>query len=815
MKHKELNYTQLKRKCTLEEFDFKTTDELNAEYSIIGQKRAVEAMEFGLNIKMKGYNIYMSGPSGTGKTTYAKNIAKKFAQNEKIPYDWCYVYNFNDSRKPTALRLEHGDGKAFRDDMKELIALLKVEIPKVFSDEDYESQKDEIINSYEEKRDSLMKDMSANAKENGFSVKTTSSGVYFMPIIDGVSLSEDEFENLPDEQKDEIIKKSDVVQNKASDIMREMKDYERKAKKDIDDLDYKVGMFTIDPYITELHEKYKQYEKVIKYLNDVKEDILENIQDFIADDEPEEDENVSAIIPLLTKKSVEDITDKYEVNLLVDNSETVGAPVIVDFNPTYYNLIGEIEYDTEFGNMTTDYKKIKSGLFHQANGGYLILQAQDLMSNAQAWEALKRVIRTKQITIESLRDQLGGLTVATLKPEPIPVDVKVIIIGNSYIYDILYEYEEDFRKLFKIRADFDSEMDFSYENIKSLAKYIKGFSEREDTIPFDISAVSKIVEYSSRVAESQNKLTTRFNQIVEILCESVTWAKIENSDIVTVDHVMKAIYEKINRSNMYEKKMDEIIEQNIIMIDTEGKKVGQINGLAVLDTGDYTFGKPTRITATTYSGRSGIVNIEKEASLSGSIHDKGVQVITGYLGQTYAQKYPLSLSCRLCFEQNYNGVDGDSASSTELYVILSSLSEIPINQEIAVTGSINQFGEIQAIGGVTYKIEGFFDLCKSRGFTGNQGVIIPYQNISDLVLKDEVIEQVRDGKFHIYPIKNVVEGIEILTGTSYEYVHKRVENKLKRFYKNSIGEIKNIDSKKRVNNKFFKKKTKRKNCSDN
>lgn len=787
MKHEELNYKKLKRVCTLEEFDFNNTDELEAKHSIIGQQKAVKAMEFGLSIKMKGYNIYMSGPSGTGKTTYAKEIAKRFAKNEAVPYDWCYVYNFDDSRKPTALRFKPGEGKEFKDDMKELVEMLNVEIPKVFSDDDYENQKSEIIDSYEQQRDALMKDMSDKAKEYGFGVKTTNSGVYFMPIIDGVSLNEEEFENLPEEQKEEILKKSDVVQDAAQDIMKELKGYEKEAKKEINDLDYKVGMFTIGPYITELQEKYKEYDKVIRYLNQVKEDILENIHDFIEEDDEEEDENVAALMPLLGKKPCVETTDKYGVNLLVDNSKTKGAPVIVDFNPTYYNLIGEIEYDTEFGNMTTDYKKIKSGLFHQANGGYLILQAQDLMANAQAWEALKRVIRTKEITIESLRDQLGGLTVSTLKPEPIPVDVKVIVIGSNYIYNILYEYEEDFQKLFKIRADFDSEMDFNYENIKSLAKYIKGFSEREKTMPFDISAVSKIVEYSSRVAESQNKLTTRFNQIVEILCESATWAKLENSKIITVNHVMKAIYEKIARSNMYEQKMDEIIEQNIIMIDTVGKKVGQINGLAVLDTGDYTFGKPTRITATTYAGRSGIVNIEKEAELSGSIHDKGVQVISGYLGQTYAQEYPLSLSCRLCFEQNYNGVDGDSASSTELYVILSSLSEVPINQEIAVTGSINQFGEIQAIGGVTYKIEGFYDLCKLRGLTGNQGVIIPYQNVSDLVLKDEVIQSVKEGKFHIYPIKHINEGIEILTDTAYKQIHSKVLEKLKKFYKASLG----------------------------
>lgn len=791
--HKKLDYTQLKNKCILNDIHI-TANEEEPELTIIGQKRAVKAMEFGLSIKMKGYNIYMSGPSGTGKTTYAKAIAQKFAKDEPIPYDWCYVYNFKDSRRPSALRFNHGEGKEFRDDMKELVELLNIEIPKVFSNQDYESQKDEIISSYEEKRDILMKDMTDDAKEHGFGVKTTNSGLYFMPIIDGVTLNEEEFENLAEDEKNEILDRSEAIKDKASDIMREMKEFERKAKKEIYDLDYKIGMFTIGPHITALQEKYSSYDRVIQYIADVQEDILENIHDFI-EQEPEEEENMAAFLPFLTKKSV-DVTEKYEVNLLVDNSNTKGAPVIVDFNPTYYNLVGEIEYDTEFGNMITDYKKIKPGLFHQANGGYLILQAQDIMANGQAWEALMRIIRTKEITIDSLRDQLGGLTLSTLKPEPIPIDVKVIVIGSSYIYNILYEYEEDFQKLFKIRADFDYEMDYNAENIRNLAQYIKDFSKREKTAPFDIGAVSKVIEYASRVAENQNKLTTRFNKIVELLCESATWAKLENASMVTLEHVRKAIYEKINRSDMYEEKMNEVIEKNIIMIDTIGKKVGQINGLAVLDVGDYTFGMPTRITATTYTGRSGIVNIEKEADLSGSIHDKGVQVITGYLGQTYAQEYPLSLSCRICFEQNYNGVDGDSASSTELYAILSSLSEIPLNQQIAVTGSINQFGQIQAIGGVTHKIEGFFDLCKARGFTGNQGVIIPYQNISDLVLKNDVIEAVKEGKFSIYPIEHIDEGIEILTGVDYEQVNMKVLNKLKHFYKSSIGDI-NVGNRKR------------------
>ena len=483
----------------------------------------------------------------------------------------------------------------------------------------------------------------------------------------------------------------------------------------------------------------------------------------------------------------------------MDNSETKGAPVIVDFNPTYYNLVGEVEYDSEFGNLTTDFMKIKGGLFHKANGGYLIVQAQDILTNVQAWEAVRRVIKTKEISMESLREQLGAVAMPTLKPEPIPVNIKVIMIGSSYYYEMLNEYDEEFQKLFKIRADFDYEMPRTQKNIMDMAKFIHDFSVKEKTGPFDASAVAKVVELSSRMAQRQDKLSTRFNQIVEILCEAATWAHLQQDSMITAGHVQKAIDEKEQRLKLYEEKLDEMLEEGVVMIDTSGSKVGQINGLAVLDMGSYEFGNPSRITATTYIGMSGIVNIEKEADMSGSTHNKGVQIITGYLGQKYAQEFPLSMSCRICFEQNYGGIDGDSASSTELYCILSSLSELPINQELAVTGSVNQRGEIQAIGGVTYKIEGFFDLCRKRGLTGSQGVIIPISNVKDLVLKDEVVEAVKNGVFHIYPIHTIDEGIELLTGVeagtideSGRYpihtVHGKVMKKLKEYYHKAMGD---------------------------
>lgn len=796
-KHLELDYTQLKRSCSPEEFSFRTTQEIPPLEGIIGQERAVQALDFGLAVKMKGYNIYMSGPSGTGKTTYARASTEKLAATEPVPSDWCYVYNFQNPRCPLALRFEAGLGKQFKEDMEELVQLLKIELQKVFRADDYEKQKSELLHSFDEERGALMDDMSAMAGEYDFQVKTTNSGIYFMPLVEGKAVGEEEYDNLAEDVKADIEKKSQTVQEKAGSIMRDIRELDKASKKRVEQLDYKVGMFAIGHHIGAVQEKYQEYERVIAYINAMQEDVLENISQFFEEEE-ESDEALASLLPMFSKKPAEDVTLKYKVNLIVDHSETKGAPVVVTFNPTYYNLVGEVEYDSEFGNLTTDFMKIKGGLFHKANGGYLIVQAQDILSAPQAWEALRRVIKTKEINMDSVREQLGAVVAPTLKPEPIAADIKVIMIGSNYYYETLSQYDDEFDKFFKIKADFDYEMPGTEENIWKIARFIKGFVEREKTMEFDVSAVCSIVEYSFRAAERQDKLSTRFNHLAEILCEAVTWAKLEGAETVTAEHIRKTVYEKEQRMNLYEEKLDEMLADDVIMIDTQGSEIGQINGLAVLDMGNYVFGNPTRITATTYVGKSGIVNIEKEARMSGQTHDKGVQIISGFLGQTYAQNFPLSLSCRVCFEQNYNGIDGDSASSTELYCILSSLAELPIRQDLAVTGSVNQKGEIQAIGGVTYKIEGFFDLCWKRGLTGEQGVIIPVANVRELVLKDEVVEAVKCGTFHIYPISHIDEGIELLmsmpagkknkNGTfPVNSVHGKVMKKLRAFDKASQG----------------------------
>ncbi len=799
MQVKELKHTQLNNFCDEETLGFKTTDDLEPITGIIGQDRAVEAFNFGLQVKNKGYNIYMAGPSGVGKTTYACLSCKETAAKEKAPNDWCYVYNFTNPRSPLALSFAPGVGKQFKDDMNELVVIFESEIQKAFSTEVYEKQKSETMKAFDEKNDELMKKMTEIAQEHGFTIKSTNAGIYFMPVVDGEPISEESYEKLTEEIKEKINKSSLTVQDLAASVMRDIKENEKESTKAVDDLDYKVGMFAIGHHINSFQEKYKDYERVLKYIEAVQEDVLENISQFVPSETDDEDIPPSLLPFLSSKKTTEDITLKYKVNLIVNNSDAKGAPVVVDFNPTYYNLMGEIEYDNEFGNLTTDFMKIKAGLCHKANGGYLILQAHDVLSNPQAWESLRRVLKTKEISMESIKEQLSGVPAPTLRPEPIPFDVKVIMIGSSFYYEVLREYEEDFDKYFKVLADFDYEMDRNNDSIKEFSRFVCSYAKKEKLLPFDAGAVARIVEYASRLVESQNKISTRFNKISEILCEAETWAKIDEDIVVTQEHVKKAIEKKKIRLRMYEEKLDEMLDEGVIMIDTKGEKVGEINGLAVLDLGTYHFGNPTKITATTYIGKSGIINIEKESQMSGPTHNKGVQVISGFLGEKYAQEFPLSLSCRVAFEQNYNGIDGDSASSTELYAILSSLSDLPIDQSLAVTGSVNQKGEIQAIGGVTQKIEGFFDLCEKRGLTGKQGVIIPSSNVKDLVLKSEVVEAVKKGMFHVYPVTHIDEGIEILTGVAagkknkngkypVSSVHGLACKKLRDYYKKSIGE---------------------------
>lgn len=792
---KELTSGFLKNECDPGKLPFNDTSELEPYYGIIGQERAARAMEFGLKIRMKGYNLYLSGTSGTGKTSYANSFITKMASELPTPDDWCYVYNFSKQSSPTAINLPAGQGKVFRNDMDDFIKLLKAELSKAFDSDDYEKEKTAIIKEFQEKRSELLEELSGSAEKHSFKVKTTNAGIYFVPVIDGKVIEEEEYGGLSEKVRHEITEKSNEIQMETLDIIRKIKEVEKKAETKVEEWENKIALFAVGAHIVDLREKYSKNEKIAGYLEKVQEDILKNLDAFIEEEAPD---NIQQLVIPWMKKDADSPADKYKVNLLVDNSALKGAPVILDYNPIYYNLLGKIEYENEFGAVTTDFTLIKAGLLHQANGGYIILQAKDVLSNVQSWEALKRVLRTRYITIENIKEQMGLVAVSSLKPESIPIDVKVILVGSAQIYQLLYELDDDFSKLFKIKVDFDDEMDRTEENILKLSRFVSSFCYREKTLHFDRGGISKIVDYGSRLVEDQQKLTTRFNDLAEIMCEACTWAEMDGAPFAGAVHVKRAIAEKKHRSDKYDEKLLELIKDGTIMIDTGGEVTGQINGLSILDMGDYSFGKPSRITATTYMGESGIVNIEREVEMSGTSHSKGILILNGYIGQKYAQEMPLSLSASLCFEQMYNGVDGDSASSAELYAILSSLAEVPVKQNIAVTGSVNQRGEIQPIGGATRKIEGFFELCRLRGLDGSQGVIIPYQNVKNLVLDDEVINAVRDGKFHIYPVSTIDQGIEILTGIKAGGVKKdgtyplgtinyKVCKKLERFARTAVS----------------------------
>ncbi|MCL2461990.1 MAG: AAA family ATPase, partial [Defluviitaleaceae bacterium] len=661
---RELHYSEIHSRIDPDSLGFKTTAELAPIDGIIGQERAAEALKFGLNVKMRGYNIFVSGAAGTGKTTFAEKFAREKAAQEPTPRDLCYIYNFENPKCPKALYMPPGEGKVLREKMDELINLLQNELPKLFGNKDFESRKAELVKVYQDRRDIIIKGMTEEAKEQDFGVKSTNSGIYFMPIIEGELINEEQFDALSQEQKDQISTRSDVVQKRAAEAMREIKEYEKKTRKDVEELEYSVALFSVGRRIDPIMEDYAASQEVIEYLLAVKEDILDHIADFVAE-EGEDDEAFAAYLPWYGKKNTEEIFTKYKINIMTDNAPESGAPVVIDFNPTYSNLVGEIEYDNEFGNFSTDFMKIKPGLLHKANGGYLIIQAYDLLSNYHAWETLRRVLLTGEIITEPMREFTTGVAVSGIKPQPVKVDVKVVMIGTGYYYDMLYEFDDEFQKLFKIRADFDYEMKNDMGNVYQLCRFVKNFVTRENTPEFDAAAVTRVVDYSKRLVERKDKLSSRFNKITEILKEASVWAQMEAAEVISEPHVLKAIERREYRLNMYEEKLSEMIEDGLIMIDTAGEKIGQINGLAVIDMDDYAFAKPSRITATTYVGKAGIINIEKEAEMSGSIHDKGVQVLTGYLGQTYAQDFPLSMSCRICFEQNYSGIDGDSASSTE------------------------------------------------------------------------------------------------------------------------------------------------------
>ena len=764
---------QLTSICDLEDLNFDTTEKMNPLKSIIGQERGTQALGFGLKMKKKGYNLYVSGLSGTGRSTFTYSIAESFAKEEPVPQDWVYVYNFNKKESPKALSFKPGQGKQFKKELEGFVEHLRKTIPETFAGIEYETRKNDIIKITNQKKSDVLKKLNEKSAEYGFVYTPSEQGLISIPLKDGKPINEEEYGALSIDEREEMMDRYEELRIATVEEFNDLRLLDEDLTENIIQLDQNIVLEVIRYDIKKLMDRYGDRPATAIYLNELEKDILDNLSKFKNKGTPK---NFSLFD--MSGGNDESFFIRYRVNLFVDNSNLEHAPIINESNPIYNNLMGHIEYKSQMGVLTTDFTQIKSGSLHQANGGYIIFQMKEILNNPISWEMLKRSLKTDEINIENYNRLMGMAVTATLKPEPIPLDLKVIIIGDDYTYSILYNYDDDFRKLFKVMADFDIEMGKTSDNLMRMGEFIANHSKESGIRHFDRMAVARVVEYSTRLAGHQDKLSTQFNQIIEILYEADFWAAEEGAEIVGENHVKRAIDEKVYRSNKYEQKLNEMFMEGTLLIDIDGSKVGQINGLAVMGTGEYSFGKPSRITATVYSGEEGVINIEREAKQSGRIHDKGVLILSGYLGQRYARKKPLGISIGLGFEQSYSIVDGDSASSTELYAILSSMADIPIKQYLAVTGSINQKGEIQPIGGVNEKIEGFFQVCSLMGLTGDQGVIIPKTNVKNLILRDDVISAIRDGKFHIYAIDKVEEGVGILMDKTMEELDEIIEKKL-------------------------------------
>lgn len=755
---KELDYQDLKDICNPNIFKFDTTADIKEYNTIYGQDRGIKALEFGVQVEVKGYNIFVEGPTGVGKTMYTKNYLETISKKKKAPSDWCYIYNFDDPNEPIAISLPAGQGKVFQKAMDSFIKDIKSDIKNTFANDDFEKEKQLIRQEFDEKRTTLLEKLNNQAGKHGFQVKAAQNGIYMMPVINGKALAEEEFDKLDDAIKKEFEDKSNIVQQQIFEAINEIKSIEKAAEQKIEEWQSNVALLTINLHINNIKANYKRNKKINKFLENVKKDILKNISCFIAD---EQTDNKQAHAPRNEHKQP---WNNYRVNLFVDNSKLEGAPVIMDSNYSYHNIFGKLEYENQYGALKTDYTMLKPGLLHKANGGYIIFQAKDLIANPACYESLKKALSVKQVNIENTVDQRSSMVLISLKPEAIPLNVKVILVGDANTYYTLLSLDEDFAKLFKVKVEFEEDAPKTDDNVQKLAQFVGNYCKNTEILDLDKEAMAKIVEFASRLADDREKISTKFNEISQIVAEASTWAKMDKKKLISKDYIQKALDQRVERMKKYDSRYLEMIRENTLLISTNGFEVGQINGLTVMTIGEYSFGKPSKITANTYMGKSGITNIEREVDLSGSSHSKGILILTGYLGQTFAQDFPLSLTASICFEQLYSGVDGDSASSTEAYAILSSLSEIPINQSIAVTGSVNQKGEIQPIGGVNEKIEGFYQICKMRGFNKKHGVIIPVQNIRNLHLSDEIIEAVKKGNFHIYAVNTLDEGIEILTG---------------------------------------------------
>lgn len=756
-----LNPEELYIQCDPDSFSFASTEDLDGEIKISGQERAQEAIRFGVGMKHNGFNIFALGPAGTGKQTTLEQYLRETASGEAVPEDWCYVYNFENMRQPCAISMPAGKACIFRHDMEHLIEGLLTVIPGAFSSEEYQEQEKNIKEQLNERQASEIEALEKKAAEKNIALIRTPSGFAFAPIKKGEVVNAEEFMRLKPEEKETIEKEISTLKESMQSIMMQIPKWQSETQEKLKELNQQIATFAAKPLFAELKTKYQDHKVVTAYLKDVEKDVVENFGQFLEKESPPPQ---MLFLPGQGKNTGNRSLNHYRVNVVIDNSKTEGAPVIYEDKPSIQNLVGDIEHLAQMGTLVTDFTLIKPGALHQANGGYLILSARRLLLEPLAYEALKKAIRTRQIRIESLAQLYGMASTVSLDPEPVPLDTKIILLGERSLYYLLSARDPDFDELFKVAADFDDEMERNQNSHLSYAGFVSSIVNREKLRHLDKYAVARMIEYGSRLSGDSGKLSTHIQSITDLVNESDYYATKNNHDLITREDVQQAIDARRYRAGRIPEKIQDAILQNTILIDTESEKVGQINGLSVYMLGNQSFGKPSRITTRIKMGKGEVIDIEREVEMGGPIHSKGVMILSGFLGGRFGGEQPLSLSATLVFEQSYGGVDGDSASSAELYALLSAISGKPIKQCFAVTGSVNQYGEIQAIGGVNEKIEGFFDLCKERGLTGQQGVLIPAANTRNLMLRDDVVNAVKENKFSIYPVKHVDEGIEILTG---------------------------------------------------
>jgi lon-related putative ATP-dependent protease len=753
---------QLRRRVDPAQLPSSTAD-ISPLEGIFGQPRALDALSFGLEMRSPGYHLFVAGPTGSGRERTVHDFLQRFAPGRPAPSDWVYVYNFEQSDKPHAIRMPQGQGRKLAADMDSLIETSQRDIPRAFESEDYARRRSAALGELETQRDALLDQLQAEARDQGFAIEATASSIATIPISHGKLLSAEEFQRLPEARRQDLEQRMSALQEHIASTMRQVRQMQKQGAERVRKLERDVALFTVGPHLDELRETYASLPEVLTYLDQVRSDLPEHLDDFLGSDSDGEG-GQQLLLALLPGRPREERLARYRVNVFVDNDDSVGAPIVVERNPTYYNLVGRVDYRATLGALVTDFRQIKPGALQRANGGFLVLKVLDLLSAPFAWDALKRALIGHEITIENLGEQYSAMPTDHLRPEPIPLDVKVILLGSPQVYALLYQLDADFPELFKVKADFAADMDWNDDHQQHYLAFIGQRVREEGLRHFDREALARIIEEGARGSEDQRKLSSRLRDIADVAAEANYWAGKAGHSLVQGSDVEQAIARKKYRANLIEERIQEMIAQGTLMIDTTGAKCAQVNGLAVFETGSYAFGLPSRITVRVSPGRGSVLSIEREIKLSGPIHSKGVLILSGYLAGQYAQQSPLSIAATITFEQSYDEVEGDSASSTELYALLSALSGLPLRQDIAVTGSVNQHGEVQAVGGVTSKIEGFFAVCKAKGLTGEQGVLIPAANVPNLMLEEEVIDAVRSGKFHVWAVRTIDEGIELLTG---------------------------------------------------